>query len=136
MHNVVIDTNVFISGILFGGNPRKIIEGWLKKQFIFCLSPELKAEILSKLQRKFLLPQSSITTIENALDIYCHKYLPTQHVNICTDRNDNFLLDLADESQAMYIITGDKKVLALKNHNKTLIISPKTFVDLLDNESK
>jgi len=50
MLKVVIDTNVFISAILFGGNPRKIINGWLKRKFILCLSPELKAEIRRELE--------------------------------------------------------------------------------------
>ena len=59
MLKVVFDTNVFISAIVFGGTPRKIIDAWLAKQYIFCLSPELKAEILIKLEKKFSLPQEA-----------------------------------------------------------------------------
>ena len=131
MYKVVVDTNVFISGILFGGNPRTIIEAWLSKKYIFCLSPELKAEILNKLQRKFFLPISAMQTIEEALDTNTKKYIPKEKLLICKDTRDNFLLELAQEAQADYIVSGDKLVLELKQHSKTKIISSKDFLKFL-----
>lgn len=132
MHKVVVDTNVFISGVLFGGNPRTIIETWLGKKYIFCLSPQLKAEILNKLQRKFLLPISAMKLIEEALDTNTKKYIPKKKLFICKDAEDNFLLELAQEAQADYIVSGDKLVLELKQYNKTTIISPKDFLKILE----
>ncbi len=132
MLKVVIDTNVFISGIVFGGTPRKIINAWIAEEYVFCLSPELKAEILIKLQKKFLLPQDVLTNIEDALDTYSQKYIPTQKVNICKDPQDNFLLELAEEAKANYLVSGDKLVLALKEYKNTKIISPKKFLELMN----
>jgi putative PIN family toxin of toxin-antitoxin system len=73
MLKVVIDTKVFISGIIFGGTPRKIIDAWLTKKYIFCISPELKAEILIKLEKKFPLPQEARNKIKEALDTFSQK---------------------------------------------------------------
>jgi putative PIN family toxin of toxin-antitoxin system len=129
MLKVVIDTNVFISGIVFGGTPRKIIDAWLTKQYVFCLSPELKAEILIKLEKKFSLPQEAMNKIKEALDTYSQKYIPTQKVTLCKDPQDNFLLELADETKADYLVSGDKLVLALKEYKNTKIISPREFFD-------
>ena len=131
MLKVVIDTNVFISGIVFGGTPRKIIDAWLTKQYIFCLSPELKAEILIKLGKKFSLPKEAMNKIIEALDTYSQKYIPTQKVTLCKDPQDNFLLELADEAKADYLVSGDKLVLALKEYKNTKIISPREFFDQL-----
>lgn len=134
MHKAVIDTNVFISGFLFGGNPRKIIQAWLNKKFIFCLSPQLKAEILNKLKNKFYLSNQSIETIETieeTLDVNTEKYVPKRKLFICKDPTDNFLLELALEARADYLISGDKLVLKLKHYNKTKILSPKDFLKLL-----
>ncbi len=131
MLKVVIDTNVFISGIVFGGIPRKIIEAWLTKHYIFCLSPELKAEILIKLEKKFSLPQEAMTKIIESLDTYSQKYIPTQHVTMCKDPQDNFLLELADEAKADYLVSGDKLVVAMKVYKNTKIISPREFFDQL-----
>lgn len=132
MHKIVVDTNVFISGILFGGNPQKIIEAWLNKKYIFCLSPELKAEILNKLQGKFLISIYTLQTIQKALEVKTEKYIPKKKIFICKDPADNFLLELADEAQADYLVSGDKLVLKLKQYNKTKILSPKYFLKLLE----
>lgn len=131
MHRVVVDTNVFISGFLFCGNPRKIIDSWINKKFIFCLSPKLKAEIINKLKNKFLLSNQALQVIEEALDINTEKYIPKKKLFVCKDPQDNFLLELADEAQADYLISGDKLVLELKHYGKTKIISPKDFLRLL-----
>ncbi len=131
MFKVVVDTNVFISGILFGGNPRKIIEFWLSKKLIFCLSPELKAEILGKLKIKFSLPLQDIQQLEEALDLYSQKYIPTTKVTVYNDQKDNFLLELVEEANADILISGDKQILKLRKHKNTKIISPKEFIETL-----
>ena len=131
MLKVVIDTNVFISGVVFGGVPREIINAWLDKKYVFCLSPELKAEIVIKLERKFLLPQNALINIKEALDTYSQKYIPTQKVTLCKDPQDNFLLELAEEAKADYLVSGDKLVLILKQYKNTKIISPREFLNYL-----
>lgn len=128
---VVVDTNVFISGFLFGGNPRKIIDSWINNKYIFCLSPELKAEIINKLQNKFLLSNESLRTIEEMLDTNTEKYVPKKKIFLVKDSRDNFLLELADEAQANYLINGDKLVLTLGYYKKTKIVSPKNFLEIL-----
>ncbi|MDO8460868.1 MAG: putative toxin-antitoxin system toxin component, PIN family, partial [bacterium] len=91
-------------------------------------SPELKAEILNKLQNKFLLSTQSLQTIEEGLDINTEKYIPKKKISICKDPTDNFLLEIAAESQADYLISEDKFVLELGHYQKTKIISPKNFL--------
>jgi uncharacterized protein len=44
-------------------------------------------------------------------------------VNVCRDPKDNFLLALAQDSNAHYLITGDQDLLALKKFGKTSIIT-------------
>ena len=41
---VVLDTNVLISGIFFGGPPNKILQGWRDGRFMLVLSPEIFEE--------------------------------------------------------------------------------------------
>ena len=130
MRKIILDTNVFISGILFGGNPKKLIQAWLDNKFTLCLSPQLKAEILNKLKNKFLLSKESLAIIENALDAKSQKFVPKTKLNICSDPEDNFLLELAEESKVDFIVSGDKKVLVLKKYKNTKIISVKSFLDL------
>ena len=131
MPKVVVDTNVFLSGILFGGNPKKVITSWLAKKYILCISPELKAEIINKLRLKFDLSLQTIEIIEDALDLNSEKYIPRKKVYLCRDPQDNFLLELAQESRANYLISGDKLVLEIKQYKSTKIITPKEFLLIL-----
>jgi putative PIN family toxin of toxin-antitoxin system len=44
---VVLDTNVLISGIYFGGLPGKILEAWGARQFQLLVSTEIHQEYLN-----------------------------------------------------------------------------------------
>ena len=56
---IVCDTNVLVSGILFGGNPREILRLCSAGKVINFISPEMMQEVEDVLQRpKFgLLPE-------------------------------------------------------------------------------
>lgn len=131
MAKVILDTNVFLSGLLFGGTPEKILQHWIKRDFILCISPTLKAEIINKLTIKFNAVELYTLTLSNLIDNISEKYIPKQKINICKDKSDNFLFELAEESKAEYMISGDKLVQDIKIYKKTKIISPKEFLDLL-----
>jgi putative PIN family toxin of toxin-antitoxin system len=45
------------------------------------------------------------------------------NVKVCRDENDNFLLSLAKDSSANYLITGDNDLLVLNQFEKTRIIT-------------
>ena len=52
---VVIDTNIYISAIFWGGKPREVVDlGRDEKMFIF-ISSDIEREIAEKLRTKFKL---------------------------------------------------------------------------------
>lgn len=134
MLKVVIDTNVFLSGILFGGNPRKILFHLLQKDFILCISPALKAEIINKLLFKFQASDTFLNSLSKLIDNYSEKYIPKHHLNICKDKEDNFLFELAEAANADLIVSGDRKVLEIKEYKGIKVISPKHFLKLLEED--
>lgn len=50
-------------------------------------------------------------------------------VTICRDAKDNFLLALAKDGRADYLLTGDKDLLELKKFGRTKIETIATFID-------
>ncbi|MDR2652088.1 MAG: putative toxin-antitoxin system toxin component, PIN family [Prevotellaceae bacterium] len=48
-------------------------------------------------------------------------------VTVCRDAKDNFLLSLAQDSHADYLITGDKDLLSLNMFGETKIITMSAF---------
>lgn len=130
MDKVIIDTNVFISGLLFNGNPEKILQSWIKNKFILYISPQLQAELINKLKNKFHATEEFTNALLTNFDKRAKKFIPHKHLSIVRDPNDNFLLELAEEARTDYIITGDKDLLILKYYKETKILTPKEYLHL------
>lgn len=131
MIKVIIDANVFISGLLFGGNPDRILKMWSENNFILCISPQLQAEIINILHNKFKVHEDFSNRFLSGLNEHSQKYIPHSKVKVVRDARDNYLLELAEESQADFLITGDKDLLTLKEYKLTKIISPIEFLQKL-----
>lgn len=43
---VVLDTNVLVSGIFFGGIPGKVVDAWLHEKFVAYITPLIYEEYL------------------------------------------------------------------------------------------
>ncbi len=49
------------------------------------------------------------------------------NTNLISDVDDNMILELADESFADYIITGNSNDFTFANYKETKIVTPKVF---------
>lgn len=131
MHKVIIDTNVLLSGILFGGTPALLLEAIQKQNFIFCTSQQLYNEVFDKLINKFSVDADLLNDVSSIFNCGI-MYVPTQTVNLPQDPDDAYLLELAETCKAHYLISGDKKhLIPLKNWKLTKIISPAQAEDIL-----
>jgi len=125
--HVVVDTNVFVSAFIWGGNPKKIIELWMNDKFFLLTSPFLVAEILLILE-KFGLGKEDLQGLKEILERNSLRFFPQIKIFLCRDKKDNQILDLCLAGKADFLITGDKDLLALKKFKKTKIVLPKDFL--------
>lgn len=125
---VVLDTNVVLSAILFGGKPLELLNLWRQGRFESALSPELLAEILTKLQTKFALPPELLNEWRDLFEFACIHVLPDYKADICRDPKANMLLDIAAAAKAAYLVSGDKDLLELNEYQQAKIV---TVVELL-----
>ena len=126
---IVLDTNIIISAILFGGNPGKIFDLCLAANNIKgCICPELLAELLSKLKYKFEVKDNETEIIKNMVISRFEYMLVFKKADICRDEKDNILLDLTGCCRADYLVTGDRDLLVLKKIKVTRIITPSDFL--------
>jgi len=123
---VVIDTNIFVSAFIWGGNPQAVLEKWFKGKFSLLISPYLLSEILKVLKR-FDFQKENLNSLKRILEEQCIKIIPKTKVNICRDKKDNDILSLCQDGRADFLISGDKDLLVLKKFKNTKIISPKQF---------
>ena len=127
---VVVDTNVFISGLLWGGNPGKILNLWLWGKFNLLMCPYLCFEIIDVYQ-KFDNPSQDIEKLRLYLETKTIKIIPKKKVRVCRDPKDNQILALCWVGQADFLITGDKDLLSLKEFKNTKIVRPKEFLKII-----
>lgn len=131
MHKVIIDANVILSGVLFGGKPALLLDSIQKQKFTFCISQELCNEVFDKLTNKFHVDTDILNQVSTILSFGVF-YLSSKTVHLPQDPDDEYLLELAERCMAHYLITGDKKhLLPLKKWKSTKIISPAQAVILL-----
>ena len=124
---VVIDTNVLISGTLWGGKPGSVIKQYRQDKFIILISPFILAELANFLE-EYHIEKKQREIIINEFKTKPIKVIPPKKVTICRDKKDNQILDLCLAGKADFLITGDKDLLVLKKFGETKIVKPKEFL--------
>lgn len=129
---IVIDTNVIISALVFGGDPKRLIEVIIKERWKVFTSPQLISELLETLRQKFLFSEEKIKLLESSLLNLFKVVYPRKELFIVRDIKDNKVLEAALESNSNIIITGDKDLLVLKKYKRILIVTSKEFLDFVE----
>ena len=127
---VVLDTNVLISAIMFGGKSRDILEMGISGKIRIATSQDILKELAEVLvDKKF---RSSVLFVQQTiheLSEISELVIMTGKINfIKEDPDDNRILECAVSSKADYIVSGDKHLLSLKNFKKIKIYSPSDFL--------
>ena len=130
---VVIDTNVFISGLNFAGKPSEILELLIKGNIEVFISPFILSEIERILKERFEWNEGNIHRVLNRIKRQTILVHPKLKVTVIKENDDdNRILECAIEGTVRYLISGDKKhLLPLKEYQGTKIISPSDFLKLL-----
>jgi uncharacterized protein len=132
MQKIVIDTNVIVSALIQRSYPYLIINDlFIEDKFQLCVSDELIAEYFEVLSRpKFAKFQDFSVRAEALLvDIYTKatKFVPVIKLNLISDADDNKVLELADECQADFVITGNTTDFTFPTYKQTKIVTPKDY---------
>lgn len=129
---VVLDTNVLISALMFGGNPRAIIDKVIRGELKLCLSESILLELGDVLQRpKFGFPATIVNQIITELSAICELVTPSEKIReIETNEADNHVLECAIEAHAEYIVSGDAHLLELNEYRSIQVVSPQQFLSI------
>jgi putative PIN family toxin of toxin-antitoxin system len=130
INRVIIDTNLWIS-FLISNNFNKLDKILDSKQCSVIFSQELLDEFIEVSRRPKLIHyfgQSALEEILEKIDEFAEFIDVTSQVNFFSDSKDNFLLSLAVDGHADYLITGDKALLDVKKYRETEIISISEFL--------
>lgn len=129
---VVLDTNILVSAILFGGKPEKIMSLVIEEKLTGVTSSILISELKEVFSKKFPSSQSDLQIIlKNIEDIFTIVQ-PKKTINIVKDEDDNRVLEAAIEGKCNYIVTGDKELLKLNSFKGIKILTSDDFLKILE----
>ncbi len=131
---IILDTNILIS-FLISKDLNFLDKLFVKTNVKLLFSRESLVEFLEVIER----PKINKYFSSIKLDILLHQlnkvsiFIETKsELKVCRDQDDDFLLILAKDGNADYLITGDKDLLVLNPFGKTNICTPLEFKNLFN----
>lgn len=134
MLRAVVDTNITVSGLLFGGVPLKVIRAALARKFVWVTSPVLMEETERVLSSdKFGLTKHEIQVLTAPVFGIAEIVVPVNTLEVIERcPADNRVLECAVEGKCSKIVSGDRRdLLSLTEYRQIKIISARQFLDLL-----
>ena len=128
---IVLDTNVFISGVFFTGPPYKILKAWRDGRIQILISEE----IIEEYRRVGELLSKQFADIEfgpilQLLTINAELVQPRKlTAQVCEDPDDDKFLECATSGNCNLIVSGDNHLLKASGHKGIEVIRPRNFVD-------
>lgn len=127
---VVLDSNIWISALEFGGTPDRVVFRALTQDEL-AISEFIHAEIIRVLTGKFAREPLELRALLDELLIEALWISTSGGVRgICRDPKDDAILETALKAEADLIVAGDKDLLSLGQFRKTRIVSPAAYLRL------
>jgi uncharacterized protein len=133
---IVIDTNIFISAALSPSGTANQAFTKAIQEFTIVHSDETYQEIADRLcKTKFdkYISNERRAQFLNLIHSKSQFIKTVSQIIACRDLDDNKFLELAIDSNAKFLITGDKDLLILKSQTeyKQIIVSPRDFLEIV-----
>jgi putative PIN family toxin of toxin-antitoxin system len=129
---VVLDTNVVVSGVFFGGPPREVIEAWLEGQLHIVITPNILDEYLQVCQR--LGNRYPGTDFSPLLAEFVSRgsLISDQEDDqaISTDPDDDKFMRCALKAEAA-VVSGDRHLLDADGWRGVRVLTPRFLLEVL-----
>jgi uncharacterized protein len=126
---IVVDSNVLISGLFWGGTPAEILHAWAEGKLKVVCSAEIIDEY-NRIARR-LNPGLDTSQIDRFLSFLIGRSEIVQPNHwfkvVLDDPGDNKFIECAFHAQANLIISGDKHLLRLEKFGPIQLLSPSEF---------
>ena len=128
-YKIIVDSNIWISFLI--GKNLLGLQNYIDSQKIKIITcneqlTEL-SEVFKKPKLKRYFTKDQISEFFELLDESSDCILISTKSNICRDSKDNYLVSLALDSYANFLITGDKDLLDLKKIGHTIVLKYNDF---------
>ena len=129
MTKTVLDTNILVSALHFGGKPAQVLNMAVKGKIRNVISQPILTELKNVLIAKFMWEPREA---ENAVDwllLFSETVKPIKRLQVVDYEPDNRILECAEAGEADFIISGDRKhLLKLGHYKKIKIVDAASFI--------
>ncbi len=130
---VVLDTNVLMSGLLFGGMPGRIVEAWRRGRIEVVLTPAVLTEherVAEALSKRY--PEVAITALLRILASLATRVDDRDLSEpVCADPDNDKFLACALSGHATLVVSGEKALIAASGYRGIAVVTPRAFMDSL-----
>lgn len=131
----VLDTNVIISALFWGGAPRRVVDLAAERRFQAVTCPELLHELAAVLSDDFGVPRERVEMAVRDVVSYSEvTIIASPAAAPLGDPKDYSVVACAIAAGADFIITGDHDLLSLKETQGVRVVSPRTFLGLQEGQ--
>lgn len=126
----VLDTNVVVSALVWGGVPYKLIEAAAAGDIELVTSPALLVELRDVLGREHLASRLAAqrSSVEQAIAFYAELAISVSPLStprvVPGDADDDHVIAAAVAASAEIVVSGDRHLLSLGSHQAIDIVAP------------
>lgn len=128
---IVLDTNVLMSGIFFGGPPYQILQAWRDGRIRLAVCLQILAEyrqVALRLGERY--KGVDITSLPDLVAVHSHLVRAAPLASpVCDDPNDDIFLACALAARTRIIVSGDRHLLAVSGWAGLQVLRPRAFLD-------
>jgi putative PIN family toxin of toxin-antitoxin system len=138
---LVLDTNVFVSGLLGGSTTSALLDAWLDHRVEIVTSRKLLEELAEVISRPRFRSLILSSERDRLLELICQHALivePTSETPLCRDPKDYPVMAAAIAGRAEFLVTGDLDLLddpQLRTEMSALgtqVVGVRQLLELLD----
>ena len=128
---VILDTNVFIAGVFFGGHSRQIWQAFAERVVQLVVTDEIVGEYASvggALARhiKGIDFEAALDMIDNATE---QIVAPRLDEHVCEDPDDDKFLACAIAASCDWVVSNDRHLLDVSGYQGVEVVRPRVFVE-------
>ena len=132
MPSATLDTNIYISALVYGGIPLRLLHLAIDGDLDVAISRPILDETLRILREKFGWSGERLQDAETLIDKFARRVSPSQTLNVITeDEPDNRILECAAEAGSEYIVSGDKDLHRLGQYGNSRVIKVSDMLGLI-----
>lgn len=129
---LVLDTNVLLSGYLFGGVPRVLIRAAFTGSVQLVTSPALLNELEGVLALRFEMDASAVHLLRADIEQIADVIIPAEVPRVLDDPDDDEVLAVVVPGRAELVVSGDKDLIRLGTYCGVAIVRPREALERVE----